>query len=144
LHFQLDLAVTHDRAGNELREQRMIGGEFTVGAGARDFAPVDVDEVGDGLKGEERNADRQRDRGRRRQRMPAQCAGGSAGKLPQERAVCLLDVRCEDNSVSAERVKAMRTWPVASPTRKLFSTATISILGQFGFRGTRPLAAGSA
>jgi hypothetical protein len=90
LQLKLDLAIAHDRAGDELRKQRVIGGEFAVAAGTRDFAPVDVDEVGDGLEGKERNADRQRDRRRRGQRMKTQRAGDAAGKLPKERGVFVI------------------------------------------------------
>ena len=43
-----------------------------------------------------------------------------------------------------DQAKAMRTYLIGSQTHKLFSTATISIFGQFGFRGTRPSATDSA
>ena len=56
-----ELAAAHDRAGDDVREERQVGREVEERPGL-EVAAVDVDDVAEGLEREERDADRQRDR----------------------------------------------------------------------------------
>ena len=54
-----DVAVADDRSGDELRKQQQVERRVHRALLRRRVAPVDVDDVRDGVEGEERDADRQ-------------------------------------------------------------------------------------
>ena len=70
-----DAGVADDGAGDQRREHRLVHGEGNQAALGGDGAAADVDEIGDALEDEERDAERQADR---RQR-PADLLGGEVG-----------------------------------------------------------------
>ena len=63
LELRDELARAHDRPGDEMREEREVGGELRKRR-RLEVAPVDVDDVADRHEREERDADRKHDRAR--------------------------------------------------------------------------------
>ena len=60
-----DRVITDDRSGDKLREHRDIDRDREQAAVGRDPAAMDVDQIRDRVKREERNAERQREAGQR-------------------------------------------------------------------------------
>ena len=99
LQLRQELARAHDRAGDEVREEAQVERDVDR-AGRLDQAPLDVDDVGDRLEGEEADADRQRDR-QQRQRQPEADAVEHVVDVLGEEAVVLEDA--EDEQVERDR-----------------------------------------
>ena len=59
LELRHEIGGAHDRAGDELREERLEQREIDEVARRRDDAVIDVEDIGDALEREERDADRQ-------------------------------------------------------------------------------------
>ena len=73
--FRSDLPVADDRAGDKLREQRVVDSEFSIACRGRDVPLVNVHQVGNGLEREEGNPYRQRYCGRWGKRCRATMTG---------------------------------------------------------------------
>ena len=76
----LDVMVFDDRPGDQLREKRDVQQHLLERVRDRLWLTVHVDDVGKSLKGEERDADGQRNAGQR-QTQPAQCVHCADSKI---------------------------------------------------------------
>ena len=78
-----DVAVADDRSGDELREEQQIERGMHRALLRRGVAPVDVDDVGNGVERIERDADRQQ-HVRKRQRLRAERGGHGVDVVGKE------------------------------------------------------------
>ena len=86
LELGKELARADDRPGDEVREEAQVDGGVDE-RGRLGVAALHVDDVGDRLEGEERDADRQQDRQQRQRQPEAERVEDVADVLDEERVV---------------------------------------------------------
>ena len=111
-----DVAVADDRSGDQLRKQQQVQRRVHRALLRRRVAAVDVDDVGDGVEREERDADRQQ-HARHVERLDAEDAEQRVDVVGEEVGV-LEDAEHGEVDGDGEREPASRRRPRATRARR--------------------------